>query len=460
MTITLVLPESVGNQFQKLVTLEVETGGVLLARPVPSNSGALRLLATELHLVPEDAYTRREAQRLSIRSHGYVPSLQRAEETATIPIWVHTHPGAPASPQPSYLDRLVDEQLSDLFRLRSGSEHYGSLILGLGGSALRYTGFLDSAGPRAPIDRLFSIGLRFRLAWHEDTHISAADSLFDRNIRAFGGAVQNALHDLRVGLVGCGGIGSSVAEQLARLGVRRFLLMDPDSLSDNNVTRVYGSGLADVGRPKVDVIGDQIIRIAPDASIDRITSMATVERAARRLADVDVLFGCTDDNAGRLVLSRLSTYMLIPVIDCGVLLSSDRQGSLDGIFGRVTILTPGSACLVCRKRIDLQRAAAEVLTPDERVRRIGEGYAPALPGVEPAVVAFTTHVAALAVGELIERFVGYGTDETPSELIARIHERELSTNKQDPKPRHYCHPDSGKTGIGFTEPFLEQSWQR
>jgi len=86
----------------------------------------------------------------------------------------------------------------------------------------------------------------------------------------------------------------------------------------------------------------------------------TAEHAARRLAGCDVVFGCTDDNAGRLVLSRLPTYYLTPVIDMGVLLSSDN-GRLTGIDGRVTVVSPGSACLVCRGRIDLARAGSEQL---------------------------------------------------------------------------------------------------
>jgi molybdopterin/thiamine biosynthesis adenylyltransferase len=282
--------------------------------------------------------------------------------------------------------------------------------------------------------------------------------LFDRNVRALGGEVQRVLQDLRIGVVGCGGIGSCVAEQLVRLGVRQFVLVDPDTLSVSNLTRVYGSTAADIGRRKVDIVADNLARISPEACSTRIASMITCEAIARQLVELDLVFGCTDDNAGRLVLSRLATYMLIPVIDCGVILTSNRDGLLEGIDGRVTTLTPGSACLVCRGRIDLERARSELLTPEERVRREDEGYAPALRGVEPAVVAYTTLVAATAVGELLERLVHYGSDLTPSETLLRVHEREISTNVQLPRERHYCHPDSGKLGLGLTEPFLEQTW--
>ena len=143
--------------------------------------------------------------------------------------------------------------------------------------------------------------------------------------------------------------------------------------------------------------------------------------------------------------SRIASYLLTPVIDCGVLLSSGHGGQLVGIDGRVTVLVPGAACLVCRNRIDLQRAAAEMLNPSEYRRLAEEGYAPALLDPEPAVVAFTTQVASAAVGEQLERLIHYGPDPVPTEILLRSHEREVSTNDQFPHEGHYCHPQAHKT---------------
>lgn len=267
------------------------------------------------------------------------------------------------------------------------------------------------------------------------------------------------LADMTVAVVGCGGTGSSVIEQLVRLGVRNFILLDPKTLTKSNVTRVYGSFPEDVGKPKVALSAKHVARIAPDAVVTASQLKITQESTARLLMDADVVFGCTDDNAGRLVLSRLASYLLTPVIDCGVLLSSDDREKLVGIDGRVTLLTPGAACLVCRNRIDLQRAAAETLAPEEHARLADEGYAPALGGVEPAVVAYTTQVAAAAVAELLERLIHYGPEPPPTEMLLRSHDREVSFNDQNPCDGHYCHPDRGKLGLGDTTPFLEQTWQ-
>jgi molybdopterin/thiamine biosynthesis adenylyltransferase len=91
--------------------------------------------------------------------------------------------------------------------------------------------------------------------------------------------------------------------------------------------------------------------IADNVRVETAAALLTQRSAAELLTNVDLMFGCTDDNAGRLVLSRAATYLMVPVTDCGVLLTSGENGTLTGIDGRVTVLSPGQACLVCRGRI-------------------------------------------------------------------------------------------------------------
>lgn len=459
MTVTLVLPQQIADELFEAAAADVEAAGVLLARHVETPGGGVRLLARDIRWVPHDAYRVREATELSIASHGYVPALAAAEVDQAVPIWVHTHPGDESSPQPSKHDEIVDEELADLFRLRSGSPLYGAVIVARTGKRPCFTGHIQSSNRRADIDRLWVTGRRFALTQNWLHKAIQPSGQFDRNIRAFGGEVQQILGDLNIAVVGCGGTGSAVIEQLVRLGVRHLRLFDPDTLTASNLTRVYGSYPEDTGKPKVNVSAAHVGRIAPDAEVLTTQAKVTLEATAKLLVDADVVFGCTDDNAGRLVLSRIASYLLTPVIDCGVLLSSGCGGQLEGIDGRVTVLAPGAACLVCRNRIDLQQAGAEMLAPGEHQQRADEGYAPALAGVEPAVVAFTTQVAAAAVGELLERLIRYGPEPAPTEVLLRAHEREVSTNDQDPQGGHYCHSGAYKLGLGITEPFLEQTWQ-
>lgn len=460
MNATLVIPQSIAATFTEIAGHPLETAGVLLVSVVAIDQVSVRLLGREYHPVPNASYLGRHEASLAIASDGYVAALARAEDIGAAAIWVHTHPGIGAVPSPSHHDDIVDTQLAETFRLRSGSDYYGALILSPTSTGLRFTGHVSPEGSgKSPITRLWSVGDRFKLIHALGHELPHPLEQFDRNVRAFGAAVQSTLGDLTVGLVGCGGTGSAVAEQLARLGVRKFVLMDPDRLSESNLTRVYGSVTSDVGQLKVEIAAKNIGAIAPGSTCETVPAMLNAASAARRLAKCDIVFGCSDDNAGRLVLSRLPTYLLLPVIDCGVLLSSNEEGELVGIDGRVTVVVPEQACLLCRGRIDVARAAAELMTPEERLRLASEGYAPALGGIEPAVVTYTTTVAAASINELLERMIGFGPTPRPSEILLRLHEREISTNLATPRPAHYCSAAAGKVGRGVTEPFLDLAWK-
>ena len=458
MTATVVLDAALADEIRRVAEKFNETAGILLSSIVRAPNGDIRLLARKMVWLDKSAYDERGPFGLLLNSEGYIRPLAMAETMGAVAIWVHTHPGQGASPRPSMHDDMVDAKIAEVFRLRSGSAYYGALIFSRVGAELQFTGHLEFDDQEVVIERLWIVGDRFQLIHAFGNDQIVESDIFDRNIRAFGGAVQNALGQLHVGIVGNGGTGSAIAEQLVRLGVRNFTLADPDVLSASNVTRVYGSTPADVGRAKVKVLAEHLIRIAPGAKCVQLISSVNVEETAKHLAASDLIFGCTDDNAGRLVLSRIATYLLTPIIDCGVLLSSDENGRLVGIDGRVTSLFPGTACLVCRNRIDLARASAEFLTPSERIRREDEGYAPALGQREPAVVAFTTIVAATAVSELLERLIGYGPEPRPSEVLLRCHEREISTNVAAPRKGHYCDRAAGMMGLGMAEPYLGLTW--
>ena len=77
MTVTLVLPDQIAANLLEATATEIETGGVLLARHVKTPEGDVRLLARELHWVPDDAYRLRNATAMSIASPRlcFLPSL-------------------------------------------------------------------------------------------------------------------------------------------------------------------------------------------------------------------------------------------------------------------------------------------------------------------------------------------------------------------------------------------------
>lgn len=452
---TLVLSASLEVELRDALALGVESAGVLLCgRTV--EGGRLTLTGNRILWLRDEDYIQRERDELEVRSAGWVPALAAAAAGGWQPVFLHTHPRMPAIP--SERDGVVDRQIAETFRIRARIEDYASVIVGGTPDAPAYTGkVVPRSGEARAIRRVRTVGrrIRVRLAAAQTAGDDSLDA-FDRQVRAFGADGQRLLRELRVGVVGAGGTGSAVIEQLGRLGVGVLVLLDDEDVDATNLTRIHGTTAADVGRPKVDVAADAVEALGFGTDVERHHQRITTAGGVAPLRGCDVVFGCTDDEHGRIVLSRLAFWHLIPVFDMGIRLRAPA-GTLTGIDGRVTYIAPGEACLICRGRVDLERARDEMYEPTEREQLAEEGYAQSLADPDPAVVAYTTLVASVAVGDLLERLFGFGEPDVAGELLLRLHARKLSRLHHTPPDYHFC-GDSTKWGLGDRDPALGHTW--
>jgi molybdopterin/thiamine biosynthesis adenylyltransferase len=436
---TLVLREDDWREIVSWLEQDVESAGVILAGHTYDDE--LTLFGRSLGPVPEGHYDSRQRDFLDIRSSGVWPFFGAAERDSSIPIFVHTHPGASAAP--SRRDAAVDEALRRPAMLRSRAPLYASLVVGGEPERPTFTGRVyNEDGQVAPLERFRIVGRRLRVLLTEGTREADTDfAIYDRQVRAFGKDGQKLLSRLRVGVVGAGGTGSAVFELLVRTGIRHLVLIDDDVVTATNLTRIHESGSDDAGRPKVDVLRSAAERIGLGTEVATVRSRVTGPTAASDLQHLDVIFGCTDDDKGRLQLSRLALTHLIPVFDMAFAIDPAEDGTLRALDGRVTTLLPGEACLLCRGRISPEGLAAEDLEPEERRRRAGEGYAPGLGENDPAVGVFTSLIGGLAVNELLDRLFGYSEwAETfqSSELVLRLADRRISYTSRPAKGQHWC----------------------
>lgn len=447
MRATLALPQRLADELAAWTELTDETAGVIIARPV-TDGGEITLLGCHVHTAPHDAYLRRSSHGIGLRSTGWVPAVRAAARDGLVAVFVHSHPGG--TPEPSNADVEVDHALVDPFRRLTGQPIYSSLIVGVHG---RLAGRLyrDDAGP---------LPLRIRvvgdaLTIHDPAAPGAGIGVHDRQIRAFGAAGQHILRGLHVGVVGAGGTGSPVAEQLTRLGVGTITIIDDDIVTAPTVARGYGTTTGDIGRAKVDVAADHLRRIGLATTVNPIAANLRNQDAARALAHADVVFCCVDGHSARLILNRWASWHLAPVIDTGVLIDS-RHGRINDITARLTWIAPGAACLLCRQRIDPQAARLESLDPDERRALAVQGYAPELAEPDPSVITYTSLAAALATSELLNRLFGLA-DLTPTEQLLRVRDRTVSANRRSGRAGCFC-TDPDSWGQGLTDPYLDLTW--
>lgn len=91
---------------------------------------------------------------------------------------------------------------------------------------------------------------------------------FDRNRGLINDQEQAVLSTSLVVIPGCGGIGSTVAETLARIGVGRFRLCDPDTYDVANFNRQLGATMSSVGLNKAESSKTRILSINPNAEVE------------------------------------------------------------------------------------------------------------------------------------------------------------------------------------------------
>jgi len=243
---------------------------------------------------------------------------------------------------------------------------------------------------------------------------SQIDLKYDRQVRAFGTNGQKIISQTKVGIVGLGGTGSPVAEQLVRLGVNDFVLIDPDTIDYSNLTRVYGIFDSDINKAKrrfefkVNVIKRHLVKINPSIKVNAIPKNVVFTTVARELFDRDVIFLCTDEHWGRAIVNQISYQYMIPAINIGARISSS-DGSITHANGVIDVLRPDNPCLWCKQYLKSERIAAESIPHNHRKNLIDEGYVENLNIKTPSVISLTSTIASLSVSifmHMVTNFMG------------------------------------------------------
>lgn len=357
-----------------------ESCAIILASQVVVGKD-VRLLVREIHPAQSDWYSRRSAVHAELTPQALVPLIAEARQRSLSVIFVHTHPHS-EYPEFSTQDDEGERHLSAFMKRRVPKARHAAIVMGDASCAAR------ELGTQNPADVL-EIGASVRLL----TRARAEDdqAAWDRQIRAFGQLGQAALRRARVGIVGLGGTGSIVAQQLAHLGVTDFLLIDPDVVEVTNLNRLVGAGPEDVGSPKVSVAKESILCINPAAKVRTKVADVANNETALGLVDMDAIFGCTDSHASRAVLNQLSYQYYVPLFDVGVGIRV-HENEVTHIAGRAQMVSPGLACLVCAGVIDGAAVRRELLSETERKR---DPYISGIAEPEPAVITFNGIMSSL-----------------------------------------------------------------
>ena len=416
-----------------------------------SPGGDGRLLVEELVLI-SDEDTIGQSQTACRPSRDVELGLvQDCLRRGMHPLIIHSHPfDHSTAPRFSPRDNAL---MDDLYTYITGHEPDATPMFGVLGAksitAAVYTD--DKKREPLPITVIGNHRLDPDLHGAADTLATADTDIdtarFDRTIRALGEPGQQRLAATHIAIVGCGGLGSVMAEEFARYGIGELTLIDPDVVEETNLPRLFGAGDDDIGRPKVKVVRDHLYHIDDRVWVTPLKKR--VEEAETALQRADLIVAGVDRVSTRQWLNAFAVQYLLPYVDAGVVISTDdtadggdpRVETMDGYIQ--TILPGATGCFTCHNRGDPEQARIERLSEDELQEELEQGYieetqlSPA-----PAVVPLNGIVASKTVQLVAKLVTGYAQ---PADYLhfEGVH-NELTTVNMT--PRESC-PTCGRTGV-------------
>jgi hypothetical protein len=233
----------------------------------------------------------------------------------------------------------------------------------------------------------------------------------------------------KAALVGLGGGGSHIAQQLAHIGLGNFLVIDPDFIEDTNLNRLVGATMEDVklGTAKVDIAERVIKAVNPAAEV--VKHLANWTEVTTELRDVDVIFACVDSISCRNELETFARRFLIPLIDIGM--DVHESSSEFSIGSQVMLSMPGKTCMRCMG-----------LVTDDALAKEAARYGAA--GGKPQVVWPNGTLASIAVGFFMKLVTPWETHKATPLLLE--YDGDLQTvapsNKLEYLPAYCRHFDS------------------
>jgi hypothetical protein len=348
-----------------------------------------------------------------------IPLLEAAARQDLGILKIHSHLGGYGN-----FSTVDDESDSDLFNsvfgwTDSAFPHASAVMLPEGrmfGRAILRDGSFQ------PLDSILVPGddLHFWILENGGT----TPSYTQRHAQLFGTGTTRRLREMSIAVIGCSGTGSPVIEQLARLGVGRLVLVDPDNVEEKNLNRILNATREDayLKRPKVEVMARAIASMGFATELEIIQADLATPRAIKAVAECDVVFGCMDGVEGRHLLNRLAAFYVLPYFDIGVKLEADGHGGIDESCGAVHYIRPDGSTLQDRRvytSSQLKAAGLRRTDPKAYREQVKAGYIRGVAEDRPAVISINMQMASTAVNEFLARLHPYRYDNNADSAIIR-----------------------------------------
>lgn len=148
---------------------------------------------------------------------------------------------------------------------------------------------------------------------------------------------QEKLKLANVLIVGCGGIGCSSAELLARAGVGQITLIDLDQVEISNLQRQVAFTPQDIGYYKAEVLAKRLTQINPHIRVQSIVAKLDMDNIESLIAAQDLVLDGCDNFATRYLVSQTCKTEGVALISASAI----------GFQGQLFMQDAQSACYEC-----------------------------------------------------------------------------------------------------------------
>lgn len=387
--ITKELLEEIKNDLSRPHVFAFERVGFIYARRGTLAEGQL-LLASSYQPVRDEHYTRVKAGDLAgaiINRYAITEAMQRALDTGEGVFHVHMHhfdlPGEPFS----RVDlRSLNELMPSFYSVSKDALHGGLLIT-----------------PKNIIGKYWALGNKaydlhtIQVVGHPCSYQNKGAEIIDAERYSrqsfLGDSSDEIISQRTIGIVGLGGGGSHIVQQLSHLGFKNFVLYDPDIISISNLNRTVGATEKDVEyKYKKIKIAARLIKSLHSKALIRAFDKRW-QNKPEPLRECDLVFGCVDRHQERHELEISMRRYLIPYIDIGLSVVHHKPRT-PFMSGHVFLSMPGKPCMWCLGVLSEKKVAEEAT-----------GYGDT--GHQPQVVWANGVLASTAVGIAVDLVTGW-----------------------------------------------------
>ncbi len=173
----------------------------------------------------------------------------------------------------------------------------------------------------------------------------------------WGNKALQKLNNTKIAIFGLGGVGSYVAEGLARAGVGSFVLVDNDVVDITNINRQILALHSTIGQDKVSVEKSRILDINPVAIVDTHKIFCSKDSNYAILEGCSYVVDAIDTISTKIALIEKCTQRNIPIIS-----AMGAGNKLDPTLFEATDIFKTSVCPVCRvMRTELKKRGIKSL---------------------------------------------------------------------------------------------------